>query len=147
MLSSGKPSTPRSTKLVWSPQRGPQAALIKCPADEIFYGGARGGGKTDGMLGKFAFKAQRYGEHTIGVFFRRSREDLKEAIERSRQIYGPIGATWNEQKKWWTFPNGARLKFEYLDRDADADNYQGHNYTDIFFEELTHWLIRRRSTN
>ncbi len=91
------------------------------------------------MLGKFAFKAQRYGEHAIGVFFRRSREDLKEAIERSRQIYGPIGATWNEQKKWWTFPNGARLKFEYLDRDADADNYQGHNYTDIFFEELTHW--------
>lgn len=112
---------------------------MKCPADEIFYGGARGGGKTDGMLGKFAVKAQRYGEHCVGVFFRRSREDLKEAIERSRQIYGPIGAKWVEQKKWWTFPNGARLKFEYLDRDADADNYQGHNYTDVFFEELTHW--------
>lgn len=91
------------------------------------------------MLGKFAVKAQRYGEHCVGVFFRRSREDLKEAIERSRQIYGPIGAKWSEQKKWWTFPNGARLKFEYLDRDADADNYQGHNYTDVFFEELTHW--------
>lgn len=91
------------------------------------------------MLGKFAIKAQRYGEHCVGVFFRRSREDLKEAIERSRQIYGPIGAKWSEQKKWWTFPNAARLKFEYLDRDADADNYQGHNYTDVFFEELTHW--------
>jgi hypothetical protein len=113
--------------------------LVKCPADEIFYGGARGGGKTDGMLGKFAVKASRYGEHCVGVFFRRSREDLKEAIERSQQIYGPIGAKWNEQKKWWRFPNGARLKFEYLDRDADADNYQGHNYTDVFFEELTHW--------
>jgi hypothetical protein len=91
------------------------------------------------MLGKFATKAARYGEHCVGVFFRRSREDLKEAIERSRQIYGLIGAKWSEQKKWWTFPNGARLKFEYLDRDADADNYQGHNYTDVFFEELTHW--------
>lgn len=135
----GKPSTLRSTKLAWSPQAGPQTALVKCPADEIFYGGARGGGKTDGMLGKFAIKASRYGEHCVGVFFRRSREDLKEAIERSRQIYGPIGAKWSEQKKWWTFPNGARLKFEYLDRDADADNYQGHNYTDVFFEELTHW--------
>lgn len=91
------------------------------------------------MLGKFALKAHRYGEHCVGVFFRRSREDLKEAIERSKQIYGPIGAKWNEQKKWWAFPNKARLKFEYLDRDADADNYQGHNYTDVFFEELTHW--------
>jgi hypothetical protein len=91
------------------------------------------------MLGKFAVKASRYGEHCVGVFFRRTREDLKEAIERSRQIYQPIGAVWSEQKKWWTFPNKARLKFEYLDKDADADNYQGHNYTDVFFEELTHW--------
>ncbi|WP_256470564.1 phage terminase large subunit [Bradyrhizobium sp. 2] len=135
----GNGSTLQSTKVAWSPQKGPQTALVKCPADEIFYGGARGGGKTDGMLGKFAVKASRYGEHCVGVFFRRSREDLKEAIERSQQIYGPIGAKWNEQKKWWRFPNGARLKFEYLDRDADADNYQGHNYTDVFFEELTHW--------
>jgi hypothetical protein len=91
------------------------------------------------MLGKFAIKAQRYGKHCVGVFFRRSREDLKEAIERSKEIYGPIGAKWYEQKKWWTFPNGARLKFEYLDNDNDANNYQGHNYTDVFFEEITHW--------
>lgn len=138
-MKTGNGSTPRSTKLAWSPQKGPQTALIKCPADEIFYGGARGGGKTDGMLGKFAIKAARYGEHCVGVFFRRTREDLKEAVERSRQIYGPIGATYSEQKKWWTFPNKARLKFEYLDKDSDADNYQGHNYTDVFFEELTHW--------
>lgn len=91
------------------------------------------------MLGKFAIKASRYGENCVGVFFRRTREDLKEAVERSKQIYSPIGASWNEQKKWWTFPNGPRLKFEYLDKDSDADNYQGHNYTDVFFEELTHW--------
>jgi hypothetical protein len=82
-LRNGKQSTLPSTKLAWSPQAGPQTALVKCPADEIFYGGARGGGKTDGMLGKFAVKASRYGEHCVGVFFRRSREDLKEAIERS----------------------------------------------------------------
>lgn len=101
------------------------------------YGGARGGGKTDGMLGKFAIKAGRYGEHCIGVFFRRTREDLKEAVERSKQIYGPIGAKLTNNQ--WRFPNGARLKFEYLDKDKDADNYQGHSYTDVFMEELTHW--------
>jgi len=126
-------------RIVWRPQPGPQTALVHCPVSEIFYGGARGGGKTDGMLGKFAIKAGKYGEHCVGVFFRRSREDLKEAVERSKQIYAPLGAKWHEQKKWWTFPNGARLKFEYLDRDDDANNYQGHNYTDVFFEEITHW--------
>lgn len=126
-------------RLAWAPQPGPQAALVKCPVDEIFFGGARGGGKTDGMLGKFAIKADRYGADCVGVFFRRTREDLKEAIERSQEIYGPLGATWQDQKKQWRFPNGARLKFEYLAADRDAQNYQGHNYTDLFFEELTNW--------
>lgn len=121
----------------WAPQPGPQHALVTCPVFEIFYGGARGGGKTDGMLGKFAIKAKRYGEDCVGVFFRKTREDLKEAVERSKAIYGPLGATLT--KNQWTFPNGARLKFEYLMNDKDADNYQGHNYTDVFFEELTHW--------
>lgn len=101
--------------------------MVKCPVFEIMYGGARGGGKTDGMLGKFANKAGRYGEHCIGVFFRRTREDLKEAVERSKQIYAPLGAKLVSERQW-RFPNGARLKFEYLDRDKDADNYQGHSY-------------------
>jgi hypothetical protein len=40
----------------WSPQAGPQKALIDCPYPEILFGGARGGGKTDGILGKYAIK-------------------------------------------------------------------------------------------
>jgi len=122
----------------WAPQEGPQKSLIDCPVFEIMYGGARGGGKTDGMLGKFGNKQKAFGENVVGVFFRRTREDLKEAVERSKQIYGPMGAKLTNDRQW-KFPNGARLKFEYLDRDKDADNYQGHNYTDLFFEELTHW--------
>jgi hypothetical protein len=38
----------------WRPQAGPQHALVLCPAKEIFFGGTRGGGKTDGVLGKWA---------------------------------------------------------------------------------------------
>ena len=33
-------------------------------------------------------------------------------------------------------PNGARLKFAYLERDADASNYQGHNYTRVYIEDI-----------
>jgi len=39
-------------------------------------------------------------------------------------------------RKLWTFPNGATLRFRSLERDADAEKYQGHSYTDVFFEEL-----------
>ncbi len=40
----------------WRPQAGPQKALVECALKEIFFGGTRGGGKTDGVLGKWALK-------------------------------------------------------------------------------------------
>ena len=36
----------------------------------------------------------------------------------------------------WRAPDGARLRFAYLERDADADMYQGHNYTRVYVEEF-----------
>ena len=54
-------------KTAWQPQPGPQSILANCPVEEIFYGGARGGGKTDGMIGKNAIKASIYGQHQKGV--------------------------------------------------------------------------------
>ena len=36
----------------------------------------------------------------------------------------------------WRFPGGARLRFAYLEHDADADAYQGHGYTRVYVEEI-----------
>jgi len=125
----------RPIKVIWEPQRQ-QAALIACPVFEVFYGGARGGGKTDGALGEWASHADLYGEHGIGLMVRRTLVQLTETIERSKQIYRPLGAKYHEQDKLWRFPNGARLRFAYLERDADADGYQGHSYTRVYIEEI-----------
>lgn len=127
-------------QVIWWPQEGPQAALVKCPVYEIFFGGARGGGKTDSMIGgDWPIHAQRYGRGAKGVFFRRQLPQLEAAIERSKDLYYKLGADWNEQKKTWTFPNGAILKFRPLERDSDAEKYQGHDYTRVYFEELTNY--------
>lgn len=125
-----------TTRVAWAAQPGPQSALLACPVFEVFYGGARGGGKTDGMLGEWAVHADKYGEGAAGVFFRRELTQLEEAIERSRQIYAPLGAEWHDQRKTWRFPGGARLKFRYLDRDSDAEKYQGHSYSRVYIEEI-----------
>jgi hypothetical protein len=122
--------------VVWEPQSGPQSSLLKCPVFEVFYGGARGGGKTDGVLGDFISHADLYGEHAIALMVRRERTQLIETIERSRAIYTPLGAKYHEQDKMWRFPNGARLRFAYLERDADADAYQGHSYSRVYVEEI-----------
>lgn len=123
---------------IWSPQPR-QAALIACPVFEVFFGGARGGGKTDASLGDWAEHSAKYGENAVGIFVRRKLTQLSEVIARSKQLYKKIGAKYNEQAKTWTMPGGGRLKFVYLERDADAEEYQGHNYTRIYVEEATNF--------
>lgn len=119
---------PEGALVAWRPQSGPQSALLACPFDEIFFGGARGGGKTDGMLGEWAQHAAMHGRYAIGVFFRKTLTQLEEAIERAKQIYEPIGAVYKTQAKTFIMPGGARLKFRSLERDDDAQKYQGHSY-------------------
>lgn len=104
---------------------------------EVVYGGARGGGKTDACLGDWALHAKRYGQDAKGLFLRRTQIALLPTIERAKRLFRPLGAVWKEQDKRFVWPNGATLYFRYLDKDSDADNYQGHDYTRVYVEELT----------
>mgnify|MGYP006421295663 FL=1 len=121
--------------IIWRPQQGPQTRLITCPVQDILYGGARGGGKTDGFIGKFLARWNLYGGHLRGIFIRRTYDELDEAIARTHEIYPHLGATWLAAKKTWAFPDGARLRMRPMQRDADAAKYQGHSYTDVYIDE------------
>lgn len=125
--------------VIWQPQPGPQTALLECPVFEVFYGGARGGGKTESSIGDWLQHSSLYGEHAIGIFVRRKLTQLSEVIARTKQIFPRLGGKYNEQQKTWTMGNGARLKFVYLERDSDAEEYQGHSYTRIYVEEITNF--------
>lgn len=125
--------------IIWQPQPGPQTLLIQCPVFEVFYGGARGGGKTEGSIGDWLEHSSTYGENAIGIFFRRKLVQLAEVIARTKQLFIKLGAKYNEQQKTWTMANGARLKFAYLEKDADAEEYQGHSYTRVYVEEVTNF--------
>lgn len=126
-------------KIIWTPQPGPQTALITCPVFEVFYGGARGGGKTEGSIGDWLEHSSTYGEAAVGTFFRRKFKQLEEVVARTKTLFPRIGAKYNEQKAEWVMPGGGRLKFRYLERDSDAEEYQGHNYTRVYVEEVTNF--------
>lgn len=102
---------------------------------EVFFGGARGGGKTSGVLGKWSLKEQRYGQAFNAVMFRRTTVSAEDAIEESKRIYGPLGGKFNEAKLRWRMPNGGRVAFAYLENVTDAQEYQGRNLTDAWIEE------------
>lgn len=122
--------------VIWEPQPGPQTALLSCPFFEVFFGGARGGGKTDGMLGDWLGHADRYGRHANGLMVRRELTQLRETIERSKEIYTHLGARYVDDEKQWRFRNGARLKFAYLERDSDAEVFQGGSFSRLYVEEI-----------
>lgn len=127
-------------EIVWRPQAGPQHSLVTCPVSEIFFGGARGGGKTDGVLGKWAVKAQKYGRGFNARMFRKTQVSSEDAIERSKQIYGPLGGRFNETTKIWRMPHGGRVGFAYLESVDDAQAQQGKNLSDAWVEEAGQYL-------
>lgn len=126
----------RAAELAWAPQEGPQAAFVQCPLSDVVFGGARGGGKTEAQLGDWAIHAERYGVDAKGLMVRRTQIALEKTIERAKVIYRGI-ATWQESKRRFVWHNGGTIYFRYLERDQDADAYQGHDYTRVYVEELT----------
>ena len=130
----------------WEPQPGPQAqALGEFWIDELFFGGARGGGKSDYLLGDY-LSGIKYGSRWPGILFRKTYDELEELQLRAMQIYPKAGGVYKMQRSaeypfsnCWYFPTGATLKMRYLEHERDAARYQGHQYAWAGFDELTNW--------
>jgi hypothetical protein len=128
-------------KVIWSPQPGPQTALLQCPIFEVFYGGARGGGKTESSIGDWLQHSSEYGEAAVGIFVRRALTQLKDVIARTKVIFSKLGCTYNVQDKMWRMAGGGRLYFVHLENDEDAEYYQGWSLTRIYIEEATNFPL------
>jgi phage terminase large subunit-like protein len=121
-------------KTVWSPLPKQQLAL-ECPVDDILYGGAVGGGKTDLLVAGFVRHAAQAGHNAQGGIFRRTLPELRQIMRRCDALYPQVGAVWKETTRTWTFPNKATLLLSYLETDADARRYQGHEFTYLGVDE------------
>jgi hypothetical protein len=123
----------------WEPQPGPQSLAIAAHfVTEIMYGGARGGGKSDFLLGDFLQDVHQ-GAKWRGIIFRRSHPELEELITRAQEMFIPLGAVWKASKTTFIFPSGATLKMRHVETEDDCNKYQGHQYTWIGWDELTNW--------
>lgn len=125
--------------VTWQPQAGPQSLAITAQfVTELMFGGARGGGKSDFLLGDFLQDID-IGPSWRGIIFRRSYPELEELITRALEIFLPYGATYQVAKTTFVFPSGATLKMRHVETEKDCAKYQGHQYTWIGWDELTNW--------
>lgn len=105
---------------------------------EVFYGGAAGGGKSSALL--MAALEFAHIPNYSALLLRRTYADLSKQgalMDRAKEWLTGSGAHWNEQRKMWTFPSGARLAFGYLETENDKFQYQGAEYQFIGFDELS----------
>jgi len=126
--------------IVWKAQLR-QAHALSCPAFELFYGGAKYGGKTDFLLADFAQDVNTWGRAWKGIIFRRTYNELEEIIARSLELYPYVfpGAKYGATSKTWYFPSGARLKLRFIDQIKDIHHYHGHSYSFAGWDELPRW--------
>jgi hypothetical protein len=122
-----------SQESAWIPQPGPQLEAYLNPADELFFGGAAGGGKSDLILG---LAAQ---EHHHSVIFRREYPQLQGLQDRSREIMGPMGGTFNQNANRWRLPGGRKVDFGAVQYAKDKEKWQGRPHDAKLFDEITHF--------
>jgi hypothetical protein len=105
-----------------------------CPAYESGFGGAKFGGKTLGLL----MESTRHTPHPLyrGIIFRRTYPQLQEVLDRAWQWFPRMGASWSGDTHAWTFPSGAKLLMRHCQFEHDKENYNGHEYQGMFFDQL-----------
>src|SRR5262249_34206414 len=72
-----------------------------------------------------------------GLFLRRSYPELEEVIRQADALF--MGWKKIVDAPTYRAPSGATLSFRALQRDHDADKFQGQAYTWIGFDEATQW--------
>jgi hypothetical protein len=111
------------------PQSKPQWLAFLSRADELYYGGAAGGGKTDLLVG-MAIEC-----HQHSAIFRRVYPNLTGIMRRSREIIGN-NASENKSDKIWTFPDDKTIEFGAVQYEEDKTNWQGRAHDLKGFDEL-----------
>lgn len=126
--------------ILWQPQKK-QVEFMKRCEDEVLYGGAAGGGKSDALI----MEALRQVDipNYEGIIFRKTYPQCAELISKSLYYYKKAypNAKYNHSAHVWTFPSGAKISFGNMHHIKDRINYQGRAFDFIAFDELTHFTF------
>lgn len=116
--------------MLWVPNAGAQTEAYHCDADELFYGGSAGGGKSDLMIGLSLT------EHKRSLVLRRTNKEASKLFERYRDIIGHRDG-WNGQDSVWRLPDGRVIDIGGCQLEDDKQKYKGTPHDLIGFDEVS----------
>ncbi|MBP5059747.1 terminase large subunit domain-containing protein [Pseudomonas chlororaphis] len=120
---------------IWVPNPGPQVMAYFSEADELFYGGQAGGGKS-ALINGLAVTS-----HERTLILRRIREDAKKLAESELlgNIFDGDRQGWNGSDLIWR--SGKQLiQFGGCEQETDKQRYKGDPHDLICFDEITDFL-------
>lgn len=130
-------------EVVWEPiPNSSQELAIDTRAQHTLYHGARGPGKTATQLMRFRRRVGiGYGTFWRGIIFDREFKNLADIVTQSQRFFGAFcdGAKFlsSAQDYKWTWPSGEELLFRHAKKESDYDNFHGHEYPFIGWNEIT----------
>lgn len=114
------------------PNPGPQVRAWLSEADELFYGGAAGAGKS-ALLAGLAVE-----NHSKSILFRREYPQIRGLVDEVARILRTRDG-YNGQEKVWKLPDGKILEFGSVPHEDDKEKYQGRAHSFVGFDEITHF--------
>lgn len=112
-----------------TPNPGPQTEAYFSKADELFYGGGAGGGKS------FLVCLLALNEHKNSLILRRISKNLRGI---KREIQGILGSSdgLNDQAGIWRHPKGV-IDLGHCEHESNKEDYQGIQHDLKAFDEIT----------
>jgi len=118
-----------ASRRVWSPQKGPQMRAYFSEADQLGFGGAAGGGKTDLACGLALTAHQRV------LYVRRQKVQTEGFVQRIAQILGTQDG-YNSQKSIW-HTGSSLITIAGCDNPGDEKKQQGIARDLHIYDEVT----------
>lgn len=125
-------------------QEGPQRIAAESEAQVIFYGGAKGGGKSRWLVHEACKWFDIPGRSCL--MFRRTYPELKDEgslWDEGKKIWPLLGGEMVESRLKCTFPSGASIALRHMQHEKDAEKYNGKNIGDVCLDELTFFTERQ----
>jgi hypothetical protein len=123
-------SEPDADWQLWEPYPI-QKKLIDCDASLVGFGGSGGGSKTTAIL------LAAFIKHKKSLIIRKTYPNLKEIVERAREIFFGSGGSYNSIDKLWRFGGGKIIEIGALQYEQDKENYRGREHSGLFVDEVT----------